>query len=200
MDLDACFSGYWRLTRVVSRVGRPGLFYHKVAFRLSAFTGEDLNSAACWVIRNHLQKITTFHSTLLFLPLSPSFMYSCSISHIWGQDFYWQAVLENSAACWHLRTLFLLYGPLGKHYKMSSILLKYPTFESVFHISWTKKSSIFFTFANKKFGQVRADLNLFSNLYFLKVFFHIFMDKNISFNLSLHLALNNFVFELFGSK
>ena len=100
MDLDACFSGYWRLTRVVSRVGRPGLFYHKVAFRLSAFTGEDLNSAACWVIRNHLQKITTFHSTLLFLPLSPSFMYSCSINHIWGHDFYCmgclgRAVIEN---------------------------------------------------------------------------------------------------------
>ena len=88
MDLDACFSGNWRLTRVVSRVGRPGLFYHKVAFRLLAFTGEDLNSAACWVIRNHLKKITTFHSTLLFLPLSPSFMYSRSISHIWGHNFY----------------------------------------------------------------------------------------------------------------
>ena len=55
MDLDACLPGNRRFTRVVARVWRPGLFYHKVALRLAAFACQDLNATSCWVIRNHLR-------------------------------------------------------------------------------------------------------------------------------------------------
>lgn len=65
MDLDASFPSNWWFTRVVSRVRWTGLFYHKVAFGLTAFTGEDLNAAACWVIRNHLRIKKTWKITWL---------------------------------------------------------------------------------------------------------------------------------------
>ena len=83
MDLDTCFPGNRRFTRVVSRVWRPGLFYHKVALRLAAFACQDLNATSCWVIRNHLRykgKIPNFEKanaifsrTVIFLWLVGDF-------------------------------------------------------------------------------------------------------------------------------